>query len=82
MEMRFKIDDDYINSLKNTLDLRDSNDVAREALAILDWVVKETQNGRVILSSTSDGKEMYRLVTPALRALERKREMEHKSEAA
>ena len=65
-EVRFTIDQDYLEALQNRLGLKKSTDVTRTALTLLEWASSEAANGRVILSSTEEGKDLHRLVMPEL----------------
>lgn len=65
-EVRFKIDKDYIKSLMKAMDARSANEVTQEALTLLDWIIEESREGRVILSSDRQGGDLHRLVSPAL----------------
>jgi hypothetical protein len=49
MEIRVRVDDDFMKELLESLQLRNSTEVAREALTLLNWIVGETKNNRIIL---------------------------------
>jgi len=66
MEIRVRVDDDFMKELLESLQLRNSTEVAREALTLLNWIVGETKNNRIILSSKEDGTDIHRLITQAL----------------
>jgi hypothetical protein len=65
-ELRFAIDAEFLKKLQDRLGLEKGTDVARSALTLLDWASLESSTGRVILSSTGDGKDVHRLVMPEL----------------
>lgn len=65
-ELRFVVDADFLKKLQDRLGLDKGTDVARSALTLLDWASSESSTGRVILSSTGDGKDVHRLVMPEL----------------
>jgi hypothetical protein len=50
-EVRFQVDDNFLQNLQNKLGATKSTDIAREALTILDWAVRERAAGRDITSS-------------------------------
>lgn len=66
MELRMAIEDDLMDELKNALDVKRGVDVVDNALTLLDWAVKEVQQGRVILSATKEGKNIQTLIMPSL----------------
>jgi hypothetical protein len=65
-ELRFTVDADFLKRLQDRLGVDKGTEVARSALTLLDWASTESSNGRVILSSTGDGKDVHRLVMPEL----------------
>jgi hypothetical protein len=65
-ELRFVVDEQFINELQKRIGVSSAADVAREALTILDWAAKERAAGRLVLSTSSTGEDVHRLVTPAL----------------
>jgi hypothetical protein len=66
-EIRFTVDADFLKKLQDRLGVDKGTDVARSALTLLDWASEESSTGRVILSSTGDGKDVHRLVMPELK---------------
>jgi hypothetical protein len=66
-ELRFTVDSKFMKQLQDRLGVDRSADVARSALTLLEWASAEASKGRVILSSTDDGKDVHRLVMPELR---------------
>lgn len=65
MELIFCIDDESINELSSKLGLSYTN-ITKEAFTILNWAVKERLQGRVILSSDSEGQDVKRLAMESL----------------
>jgi hypothetical protein len=65
-EVRVAIDSNFLNKLENRLGISKSTDLARVALSLLDWASEETKEGRLILSTDSNGKQAHRLVMPEL----------------
>lgn len=74
MELRLKVDDEFIKQISNKLGntTTKATDIAREALTIYQWAVNEAANGRVVLSSDSEGKDVHKLVMHNLEALRSK----------
>lgn len=65
-EIRFLVDQDYLDDLRRRLGIAKGTELARSAFTLLDWASSETQGGRIILSSTEDGEDVHRLVMPEL----------------
>ncbi|OEU65603.1 MAG: hypothetical protein BA863_11120 [Desulfovibrio sp. S3730MH75] len=65
-EIRIAVDSDFLKKLEKRLKLSRGTDVAKVALSILDWASEETKDGRMILSTTKEGKNAHRLVLPEL----------------
>nr|VFJ86712.1 MAG: hypothetical protein BECKLFY1418B_GA0070995_100448 [Candidatus Kentron sp. LFY]VFJ87154.1 MAG: hypothetical protein BECKLFY1418A_GA0070994_100146 [Candidatus Kentron sp. LFY]VFK22776.1 MAG: hypothetical protein BECKLFY1418C_GA0070996_11273 [Candidatus Kentron sp. LFY] len=65
-EVRVAIDSDFLKKLENRLGVSRSTDLARTALSLLDWASAESEEGRLILSTDSGGKNVHRLVMPEL----------------
>jgi hypothetical protein len=65
-EVRFLIDSDFLETLKNRLGKSKATDIMRAALTLLDWATEEAEQGRVILSATEQGGDIHRLVMPEL----------------
>lgn len=70
-EVRVSIDSNFLKELEKRLGISKSTDLARVALSLLDWVSEEAVEGRVILSTNSEGKDAHRLVMPELRNVKR-----------
>jgi hypothetical protein len=70
-EVRFQIDDPYLERIKNNLGTPNAKttDLMRDALTILSWAAEERSKGRYILSSKRDGTDVGRLVMPILEAV-------------
>jgi hypothetical protein len=65
-EIRFTVDSSFLGELQKRLGIEKGTDIARAALTLLDWASKETQSGRIVLSSNESGKDVHRLVMPEL----------------
>lgn len=71
MELRIKVDDKFMKDLTSQLEGKQLGEVtgsrvAQDALALFKWAVEETSKGRVVVSSDADGKDVQRVVMPAL----------------
>ncbi len=53
-EMRFQVETGFLNNLQDKLGASKSTDVARDALTLLNWAVKERAAGREIGSFSGD----------------------------
>lgn len=71
-EIRVAIDSDFLSALEDRLGISKSTDLARIALSLLDWASEETEQGRLILSTDSEGKQAHRLVIPELNRITKK----------
>jgi hypothetical protein len=71
MKIRLDIDDAFLKEMQCKLGSQATPaDLVSEGLTMLRWAVNETAAGRVVLSTSSAGTEMKRLVMPALSAIE------------
>jgi hypothetical protein len=64
-EVRFQVDDEFLENLQKKLGTTRSTDVARDALTLLNWAVNEKAEGRDI-ASTEDGSIHAKLAMPSL----------------
>lgn len=69
-ELRMKIKSSILDELKRKLNLERNTDVVSTALSILNWAVNEKSNGRQILSSKPDNKEIHRLIMKELETID------------
>jgi len=67
MELRLKVDSEFMKNLQARLKTKNNREIVQNALAELDWVSEESEKERVILSSNKDGGEIHRLVLPVLK---------------
>jgi hypothetical protein len=65
-EVRFQIDDSFLENLQKKLGTSKSTDVAREALTLLNWAVGEKVAGRDVASADDDGQIHAKLAMPSL----------------
>jgi len=65
-EIRFQIDDAFLQNLQMKLVKATSTDLARDALTLLNWAVTEKSQGREIASITKDGSVYAKLAMPSL----------------
>lgn len=68
-EVRFNVDDKFLEELQKSLKTSKATDVVREALTVLNWAVNEKSKGREILSGDADANNLVRLATPGLSAV-------------
>ena len=66
VEVRFMVDQSFIEQLRERLGGATNSDLARSAFTLLDWASNETQGGRLVLSSSGSGDDVHRLVMPEL----------------
>lgn len=72
MEIRLKIDDDFMQKLKDNLGGVKTNQLTQDALALLNWAVSETKQGRVIVSTDNNGDNVKQLAMPSLERIKEK----------
>ncbi len=65
-EVRFTVDEDFLDELGERLDQSKATDIVRTALTLLDWVSNEAIHGREILSADENSNKFYRLAMPEL----------------
>jgi hypothetical protein len=63
---RVSINDDFLKQLQDTLKTDNAAKVTEEALTLLKWAANEIKQGRTILSSDPQGKDVHKLALPAL----------------
>jgi hypothetical protein len=69
MQLKINIQDELVIELQRRLGYNNRTDVIRDALAILNWPVQESANGRVILSANRDARDFSRLAMNPLEKL-------------
>ncbi len=65
-ELRFKVDDRFMDQLSKMIGDRSYTEIVRDALTILKWAAEERRRDRYIVSADADGKDAHRLVLPSL----------------
>ena len=70
-EVRFNVDDKFLENLQSQLGTSKSTDIMREALTVLNWAVGERSRGRDILSGDPDASNLTRLATPGLESVKK-----------
>jgi hypothetical protein len=65
-EIRFTVDEAFIDKLKKETGIDKASQLTSDALTLLQWAVTETKNGRVLISTDEQGKDAKRIVMPAL----------------
>ena len=71
-DIRVQIPDEFMDRLRNEMQLKTNTDVIQEAITILSWAVEERERGRLILSTDSDGEKVERLAMRSLAAVRAK----------
>lgn len=61
MKIRLEIEEVFLQGLKNKLNEQDTVKVIQDALTLLNWMVNEIQQNRIILSTDQDGEEVKQL---------------------
>ena len=69
MEIRLKIDDEFMATLKENLNGAKTKQLTEDALTLLNWVATEIKSGRVIVSTNKAGDEIKELAMPSLEKL-------------
>lgn len=54
VEVRFQVEDSFLERLQKRLGTSKATDVAKDALTLLNWAVKEKLQGREIASAQDD----------------------------
>ena len=68
-EVRFTVDDKFLQDLQSKLGIAKTTDLMKEALTVLNWAASERSKGRDILSGDSDANNLTRLATPGLESV-------------
>ena len=55
MELRFNIDDDLIEQLRQDTKVAKAADIGREGVEMLQWVIAQNKAGRQVSASKGDG---------------------------
>ncbi|MFA6152669.1 MAG: hypothetical protein WC716_15200 [Chitinophagaceae bacterium] len=66
MEIRLKINDKFIEELKQQTGISSTTQLTTEAFTLLKWAVTESASGRVIVSENKDGSDEKQVVMPTL----------------
>lgn len=66
MELRMKINDRFIEELKEETGISNTTQLTTEAFTLLKWAVGEAKKGRIIISENSDGSEEKEVVMTSL----------------
>jgi hypothetical protein len=65
-EIRFTVDEKFIDGLKKDTGIDKASQLTNDALVLLKWAVSEVKNGRVLISTDQNGGDAKRIVMPAL----------------
>src|SRR3954471_17185843 len=71
-DIRLSIDKEFIERLKKETGIDKASQLTNEALTFYKWAVSEAKEGRVLLSTNSEGGDVKKIVIPTL---ERAREI-------
>jgi hypothetical protein len=66
MEIRLKINDKFIDELKDKTGISNTTQLTTEAFTLLKWAVSEAALGRIIVSENQDGTDEKEVVMPTL----------------
>lgn len=66
MEIRIKINDKFLEELKEETGISNTTQLTTEAFSFLKWAVGESKKGRVIVSENEDGSDEKEVVMPSL----------------
>ena len=69
MEIRLKIDSDFMKDLKEKLKESKTSKLTEDAYLLLNWAATEIKEGRVIISTDEEGNDVRRLAMPSLEKL-------------
>lgn len=73
MEVRLSIDDSFLKDLQEKIGgSPHASELMRDALTMFNWAVQEVAAGRVLLSTSTEGEDMHRLVMPTLTQVARR----------
>jgi hypothetical protein len=73
MRVRLDIDDAFLREMQCKLGSQATlTDLISEGLTMLRWAVNETAAGRVVISTSSAGTDLKRLVLPAISVIEQR----------
>ncbi len=70
-ELRVAVDPEFLERLQSKLD-QSPTELSKTAFTVLNWVVDEVSEGRVILSAKPDGSDVRELSLPELSKLSRR----------
>jgi hypothetical protein len=69
MEVRFQINDEFIENLKKEAGVRSTAQITDDALTFYQWAVSEMKKGRILLSADENGNNGRQIVFPGLEKL-------------
>ena len=65
-EIRFTVDEDFMNKLKESTGIDKATTLTSDALTLLSWAVNESKNGRILISTDEKGGDPKKIVMPTL----------------
>lgn len=72
-EIRVLVDKEFLKKLQNRLGGAKSSEVVKQALGVYDWATAEVETGRAVLSTSSTGEDIHRLVSPDFASIKSKK---------
>jgi hypothetical protein len=66
MEIRFQIDDEFVNTLKKDTGVKSAADLTKEAYTLYRWAISEAQHGRILMSANTEGEDKKQVVMPII----------------
>ena len=66
MELRFKINEKFVEELKAQTGISSTTQLTNEAFTLLKWAVSEAQKGRILVSENENGEDEKVVVMPSL----------------
>lgn len=65
-EIRFSVDQKFMDSLKRDTGEEKATKLTSDALILLKWLVGEVRKGRIIMTTDEEGKDVRKVVMPIL----------------
>ena len=66
MEVRLKLDDEFINEISQSTGIKKSSDIIAEALTVYHWAINQRKQNRQIYSGDSEASSYREMETPGL----------------
>lgn len=65
-EIRFTVDEKFINGLRKDTGIEKATQLTSDALILLKWAVGEVKKGRVLITTDENGFDARKIVMPVL----------------